>query len=35
MTCAEARNHGLAPVRRCHPAYWYMDNRDNDGVVCE
>ena len=35
ITCAEARSHGIAPVRREHPAYPYMDDRDNDGVVCE
>ena len=35
ITCAEARAHGIAPVRKGHPAYEYMDDRDNDGVVCE
>jgi hypothetical protein len=35
ITCAEARTHGIAPVRRGHPAYEYMDDRDGDGVVCE
>ena len=35
ITCAEARAHGIAPVRRGHIAYHYMDDRDNDGVVCE
>ena len=35
ITCAEARNHGIAPVSRGHPAYQYMDDRDHDGVVCE
>ena len=35
ISCAEARNHGIAPVRRGHPAYPYMDDRDGDGVVCE
>ena len=35
ITCAEARNHGIAPVPRGHPAYRYMNDRDNDGVVCE
>ncbi len=35
ITCAEARRHGIAPVVRDHPAYPYMDDRDNDGVVCE
>ena len=35
ITCAEAREHGIAPVRRGHPAYRYMDDRDGDGIVCE
>ena len=35
ITCAEARRHGIAPVYRGHPAYRYMDDRDDDGVVCE
>ena len=35
ITCVEARDHGIAPVRRDHPAYRYMDDRDGDGVVCE
>ncbi len=35
ITCAEARNHCIAPVRRGHPAYEYMNDADNDGVVCE
>ena len=35
ITCAEARRHRIAPVRRGHPAYRYMDDRDNDGIVCE
>ena len=35
ITCAEARKHSIAPVHRGHPAYEYMDDRDNDGVVCE
>ena len=35
ITCAEAREHGIAPVPRGHPAYQYMNDRDNDGVVCE
>ena len=35
ITCAEARNHGIAPVSRGHPAYQYMDDRDHDGIVCE
>lgn len=35
ITCAEATRHGIAPVRRGHPAYQYMDDRDDDGIVCE
>lgn len=35
ITCAEARAHGIAPVRRGHPAYPYMRDGDGDGVVCE
>ena len=35
ITCAEARRHGIAPVRRGHPAYRFMNDRDNDGIVCE
>ena len=35
ITCAEARMHRIAPVRRGHPAYRYMDDRDKDGIVCE
>ncbi len=35
ISCAEARNHGIAPVRRDQPAYPYMDDRDGDGIVCE
>ena len=35
ITCAEARAHGIAPVPRNHPAYPYMNDRDNDGMVCE
>ena len=35
ITCAEARKHGIAPVRRNHPAYEYMRDADGDGVVCE
>lgn len=33
ITCHEAREHGIAPVRRGRPAYRLM--RDGDGVVCE
>ena len=35
ITCAEARRHGIAPVPCGHPAYPYMRDADNDGVVCE
>ena len=35
ITCAEARAHGIAPVRSDHPAYPYMNDADGDGVVCE
>ena len=35
ITCAEARAHGITPVRRGHPAYQYMRDADGDGVVCE
>ena len=35
ISCAEARQHGIAPVSPAHPAYEYMDDRDGDGVVCE
>ena len=35
ITCKEARRHGIAPVRRDHPAYPYMRDGDGDGVVCE
>lgn len=35
ISCAEARAHGIAPVRRGHPAYSYMTDGDGDGIVCE
>ena len=35
ITCSEAQAHGIAPVRRGHPAYPFMDDRNGDGVVCE
>ena len=35
ITCAEAREHDITPVRSDHPAYEYMQDRDGDGVVCE
>ncbi len=34
ITCAEARRHGIAPVRRGHAAYPYMRDANNDGVIC-
>lgn len=35
IACKEARRHGIAPVKRGHPAYPFMRDGDNDGVVCE
>lgn len=35
IMCREAREHGIAPVRREHPAYRFMRDGDGDGVVCE
>ena len=35
ITCAEAERHGIAPVKRGHPAYVYMRDGDGDGWVCE
>ena len=35
ITCKEARRHGIAPVRRSHPAYRHMRDGDGDGIVCE
>lgn len=35
ITCAEARNHGIAPVSSNHPAYPHMYDADGDGTVCE
>ena len=35
ITCDEARRHGIAPVHRGHPAYQYMRDTDDDGIVCE
>ena len=35
ITCAEARKHGIAPVKRGHPAYKHMRDGDGDGWVCE
>ena len=32
---AEARMHGISPMRRGHPAYPYMTDGDKDGMVCE
>lgn len=35
ISCAEAERHGLTPVRRGDPAYSWMRDADEDGVVCE
>ena len=35
ISCAEAQKHGIAPVRLGDPAYEYMTDRDEDGIVCE
>lgn len=35
ISCAEARAARIAPVRRGHPAYSFMVDSDNDGIVCE
>lgn len=35
ITCKEARRHGIAPVKRGHPAYKHMRDGDGDGIVCE
>jgi hypothetical protein len=35
ITCAEARSHGIAPVKKADPAYPFMKDGNNDGVVCE
>ena len=35
ITCAEAEKHGITPVQDGHAAYRYMDDRNNDGVVCK
>jgi hypothetical protein len=34
ITCAEARAHGITPVLRAHAAYEFMNDGNNDGVVC-
>ena len=34
ITCDEATANNIAPVSFTHPAYEYMDDDDNDGVVC-
>ena len=33
ISCAEAVRHRIAPVRRGHPAYMYVEGTD-DGVKC-
>ncbi|WP_054015831.1 excalibur calcium-binding domain-containing protein [Pseudoalteromonas sp. R3] len=35
ITCAEARKHNIAPVKKSHIAYPFMRDTDGDGVVCE
>ena len=35
ISCAEARAHGIAPVRDGQPAYPYMQDTNEDGIVCE
>ena len=35
ISCAEARKHKIAPVKREHPAYRFMNNRNNNEVACE
>ena len=36
ITCAEARKCGLkTPIKKDHPAYKCMTDRDKDGMVCE
>lgn len=35
ITCSEARKHGISPVRQDHPAYIFMNDRDNDGIICD
>ena len=35
IKCREAREHGIAPVGREHPAYRLIRDGDGDGVVCE
>ncbi len=35
ITCSEARQHGIVPVKRGHPAYRFMRDSNGDGVVCE
>ena len=34
ISCREARSHGIAPVKRGHPAYAFMRDGNRDGVVC-
>lgn len=35
ISCVEARAHGIVPVKRGHPAYQFMYDRDGDGTVCK
>jgi hypothetical protein len=35
-TCTEAKAHGYGPYRRGHdPEYYWYEDRDGDGIVCE
>lgn len=35
-TCTEAKSHGLGPYYRgTDPEYYWYNDRDNDGIVCE
>lgn len=35
-TCTEAKSHGLGPYYQGRdPEYYWYDDRDNDGIVCE
>ena len=34
ISCAEARAHGITPVRRADPAYHFMRDPDGDGIIC-
>jgi hypothetical protein len=34
ITCSEAKGHGITPVHAGHPAYLFMRDANNDGIVC-